>query len=106
MTDYPDDEEYLKPNEFDLDATWELYSDPTVAQIAEDQGWNDWREIIGVVGTFDPLDIRPGEYYSIDDAIKEAWAVGIITWSTFVFDYATGAWHIVVDYIEPEPEEP
>ena len=96
----PDDEDYKVPDGFDLDGGWDQDSDPTIAALASQFGWTDWRDVIAADGTFDETNVRPGSYHSIEDAIKEAYNVGILDFSEFLYDFLEDDWYIVVTYTE------
>lgn len=92
------DEDYRRPEDFNLDGGWEQGNDPSLADIADAYGWSSWRDVIAPDGGFDEQDVRPGAYHSIEDAIQEAYNVGILEWSTFLYDYEEDEWYIIVDY--------
>lgn len=92
------DEDYQRPDGFDLDGPWSQDSDPTIETLAAQFGWEDWRDIIAADGAFDETDVRPGGYHSIEDAIKEAYNVGILDFSEFLYDFTDDEWYIVVNY--------
>lgn len=91
------DEDYNRPDGFDLDGPWDQDGDPTIETIASQFGWSDWREVIAPEGVYDEQNVRPGSYHTIEDAILEAYNVGILSFSTFWYDFLEDEWHIVVD---------
>lgn len=94
----PEDDLYQRPDGFDLDGGWSQGADPTIEQIAAEYEWENWRDVIAADGFFDSGDVRPGSYHSIEDAIKEAYNVGILDWSEFLYDPVDDEWYIIVDY--------
>lgn len=93
----PDDDEYFKPGDFDLDGPFSQGEDRSLSDLASEFGWTDWRDIIGFEGGYDQDDMRPGIYFTAQDAILEAYNVGILDFSHIVYDEEEEVWHIVVD---------
>lgn len=91
------DEDYQRPDGFDLDGDWDQDGDPRIEDIAAQFGWSDWRDVIAPEGGYDEVNVRPGGYHTIEDAILEAYNVGILGFSTFWYDFYDDEWHIIVD---------
>lgn len=96
----PDDEDYQRPDGFDLDGPWDQDSDPEIADLAAQYGWDSWRDVIAPDEGFDETNVRPGAYHTIEDAILEAYNVGILDFSEFLYDPLDDEWYIVVTYTE------
>jgi hypothetical protein len=91
------DYDYQVPPGFDLDGGWSQGENPTLQDIASEYGWNDWRDIVAFAGGYDETDVRPGIYYSPDDAINEARNAGILDFSHIIYDDQEEVWYLVVD---------
>jgi hypothetical protein len=90
------DEDYQRPEGFDLDGAWDQDSDPEIETLASQFGWDSWRDVIAPDGDFDETTVRPGSYHTIEDAILEAYNVGILDFTTFLYDPLDDEWHMVV----------
>lgn len=93
----PDDEDYKTPSGFDLGGGWSEGENQPLADIAGEFGWTDWRDIVGFEGGYDETDVRPGIYYSAEDAIFEAYNVGILDFSQIIYDDIEEVWYLIVD---------
>lgn len=93
----PEDEDYLRPEGFDLDGSWTQDASPLIEDLAAQYGWSDWRDVIAPEGSFSDDMVRPGVYHTIEDAIQEAYEVGILHFSHVIYDYLEDEWHLVVD---------
>lgn len=88
------DESYQRPPDFDLDGAFDQ-DDLDINAIAAEMGWEDWRDIIANVDELDGFNIRPGHYPYPQDAIREAYYLGILEYVTLYYDGED--WYIVVD---------
>lgn len=93
----PDDNDYQRPDGFDLDGDWSQDNDPTLETLAGQYGWDSWRDVIAADGDFDETNVRPGSYHTIEDAILEAYNVGILDFTDFLYDPLEDEWYMVVD---------
>lgn len=94
----PDDEDYQRPSDLDLDGSFSQGEDPTLSELAVIYGWEDWRDIIAPNGGYDETDMRPGIYFSPEDAMQEAHEVGIAEYATLWYDPIDEVWHLIVDH--------
>lgn len=91
------DDDYNRPPGFDLDGGWPQGEGPSLDSLASDYGWADWRDVIAPAGGYDDQDVRPGVYFTPEDAINEAYNVGILDFSRIVYDDYEEVWYLVVD---------
>lgn len=93
----PTDDDFLRPPDFDLDGGWGQDASPLIEDLAAQYGWSDWRDIIAPEGFYDETNVRPGTYHTVEDAIQEAYEVGILHFSRVIYDFLDDEWHLVVD---------
>lgn len=91
------DDDYRVPDGFDLDGGWDQDTDPSIGDLAAQFGWESWRDVIAAEGDFDETNVRPGAYHTIEDAIQEAYNVGILHFTDFLYDPLEDDWYMVVD---------
>lgn len=94
-----DEPEFQRPEDFDLDGDFSQ-GDTDIDDIFDQMGWEDWRDVIANVDFLDGFEVRPGHYFSPQDAIKEAYERGIAEYISLYYDGE--AWYLVVSYDEPE----
>lgn len=92
-----DEEEYQRPPSFDLDGAFDQ-DDTSIQAIADEFEWESWRDIIANTDVADFENLRPGEYFSAADAIREAYERGILDFSEIYYDGE--AWFLIVTYTE------
>jgi hypothetical protein len=97
MPDEPEDGDYITPPDFDLDGDWSQDQAPEVEALASQYGWESWRDVIAPEGFYDETNVRPGVYHTAEDAIKEAYEMGILSFSHILYDPLDDEWHLVVD---------
>lgn len=87
---------YDLPDGFDSDSSdWSQFGG--VDDIAAEQGWATWADIIAEEGDYDDMNIRPGVYVSAQDAIFTAYDVGILSFSRIVYSHVTEYWQLIVE---------
>jgi hypothetical protein len=93
----PSDDDYIVPPGFDLYGDWGQDASPLVDDLADQFGWADWRDVIVAEGFYDETNVRPGVYHTAEDAIQEAYEMGILSFSHIIYDPLEDEWHLVVD---------
>ena len=93
-----EDNSYQRPPGFDLDGSFAQGEDMSLSELAEIYGWEDWRDIIAPNGGFDETDLRPGIYFSPEDAMQEAHDVGIAEYASLWYDPEDDVWHLIIDH--------
>lgn len=101
----PEDEDFNLPDGWDLDAPFEQGEGYSLTDMAAEYGWNSFRDIIAPVGDYDDSMVRPGVYFSFDDAVSEAYNVGILDFTRVIFagyedmyGDTVEIWYLVVDH--------
>lgn len=97
MSNNPGDEDYNVPDGWDLDGSFEQGEGYSLSDMAVEYGWNTWRDVIAPVGDYDDSMVRPGIYFSADDALSEAYNVGILDFTRIIYDDEEEVWYLVVD---------
>lgn len=89
------------PGDFDLDDDFSggQGEHGNLADLANVMGWDTWGDVVRDNTDLDPTDIRPGVYAYAEDAIWDAFEVGIIEYISIYWDGEH--WHLVVEYPEP-----
>lgn len=100
----PDDEDYNLPDDWSLDAPFSQGEGYSLDDMATEYGWQDWRDVIAPAGDYTDDMVRPGVYFSADDALSEAYNVGILDFTRIVFGGyedmygdTVEIWYLVVD---------
>lgn len=101
----PDDEDFNLPDDWDLDAPFSQGEGFSLNDMAAQYGWDSFRDIIAPVGEYTDDMVRPGMYFTFDDAVSEAYNVGILDFTRVIFGGyeemygdVIETWYLVVDH--------